>query len=125
MPGAGPGDTPGVSTPSDPTPVAITTEGADARAALSGEFDMNATFTVEPALERALDDPALERLTVDLSGLSFIDSTGMGVLLRLQGETTARGVELVVVPGPPEVQRVFYSAGLLDTLPFVPGDGAG
>jgi anti-anti-sigma factor len=121
MPGAGPGETSGVSTPSDSTPVAITTEGADARAALSGEFDMNATFTVEPALERALDDPALERLTVDLSGLSFIDSTGMGVLLRLQGETTARGVQLAVVPGPPEVQRVFDSAGLLDTLPFVPG----
>ena len=97
-------------------------EGAVARAALRGDFDMDATFTVEPALERLIDDPAPERLTVDLGGLSFIDSTGIGVLLRLQGEATARGIDLVLLPGPPEVQRVFLTAGLLEAMPFAEAD---
>jgi anti-anti-sigma factor len=114
-----------VSSAPDPAPVEITAGGAAARAALAGDFDMNATFTVEPALERALDDPALERLTIDLSNLSFIDSIGIGVLVRVQGEAAARGVDLALVPGPPEVQRVFDSAGLLETLPFVDGGAGG
>jgi anti-anti-sigma factor len=99
-------------------PFEITVDGAEARAALSGDFDMNATFTVEPALERVLDEPGLEALTVDLSELSFIDSTGMGVLVRLHSESSSRGVDLALVPGPPQVQRVFETAGLLEMLPF-------
>ena len=113
-----PGHTGAVSASSGPTPVEITVEGGEARAALSGEFDMNATFTVEPALERLLQDPGLDHVTVDLSGLEFIDSTGMGVLMRLQAETGSRGIELTLIPGPMRVQRVFETAGLLDALPF-------
>ena len=39
-------------------------------------------------------------------------------MLWLASETQARGVELAIVPGPPEVQRVFATAGLADSLPF-------
>jgi anti-anti-sigma factor len=85
---------------------------------VTGEFEMAQTFTVEPELERALEQPGLERLTVDLSGTTFIDSTGMGVILRVANDAGARGVELDIVPGPPEVQRVFETAGLADALPF-------
>ena len=85
---------------------------------VTGEFEMARTFTVEPELERALAKPGLERLTVDLSGTTFIDSTGMGVILRLASDAETRGVELDIVPGPPEVQRVFETAGLADALPF-------
>jgi anti-anti-sigma factor len=113
------GQTAVVSSSPDAPFVQISFDGPAAHAALSGEFDMNATFTVEPALERALATPGLERLTVDLSGLSFIDSTGMGVLVRVHAESTARGVELALVPGSQPVQRVFETAGLADSLPFV------
>jgi hypothetical protein len=40
------------------------------------------------------------------------------VLLRLQTEAADRGIALALVPGPPEVQRVFETAGLRDSLPF-------
>jgi anti-anti-sigma factor len=83
-----------------------------------GEFEMATTFTVEPALERAMDLPGLRRLTLDLSDVTFLDSTGLGVVLRLASDLPGRGVELRIVPGPPEVQRVFETAGLADALPF-------
>lgn len=96
----------------------VTTNGPRATAALHGEFDMAATFTVEPALERLLDEPDLEALTLDLSDLRFVDSTGIGVLVRLADETRERDIELTIAPGPPEVQRVFEASGLVDVLPF-------
>jgi anti-sigma B factor antagonist len=100
--------------------VTVNREDGRTIAALSGEFDMAATFTVEPALERAVAEPGTESLTVDLSRLSFIDSTGMGVLLRTEAEARRLGIEVRFVPGPREVQRVFEIAGLLDVLPFDP-----
>ncbi len=98
--------------------VTVTVDGKNAKAALAGAFDMAATFTVEPALEQALEEPGVSALTLDLSGLRFIDSTGVGVLFRLESEARSRGVALTIVPGPREVQRVFELAGLTDVLPF-------
>jgi len=99
-------------------PVTVTVDGERANAALAGDFDMAATFTVEPALEQALEAPGLSALTLDLSELRFIDSTGIGVLFRVEAEARARGVALSIVPGPREVQRVFEATGVSDALPF-------
>jgi anti-sigma B factor antagonist len=96
----------------------VTTDGSRATVALRGEFDMAATFTVEPALERLLDLPQLEALTLDLAAVRFIDSTGVNVVLRVHDEAQRREIALAIEPGPPEVQRVFEVAGLADVLPF-------
>jgi anti-anti-sigma factor len=98
--------------------VTVTVQGERATAQLAGDFDMAATFTVEPALERVIAEPGLSAMTLDLSDLEFIDSTGIGVLFRLEAEARSRGVALSIVPGPREVQRVFEVAGLTDALPF-------
>jgi|SRR5918995_6244257 anti-sigma B factor antagonist len=104
--------------PASSDAVNVTVAGDTAKAALSGAFDMAATFTVEPALERALEKPGVSALEVDLSRLRFIDSTGIGVLLRVEAEARERGVDLSIIPGPREVQRVFEMTGLSDALPF-------
>jgi stage II sporulation protein AA (anti-sigma F factor antagonist) len=91
-----------------------------ATAVLIGEFDMAATFTAEPALERAVETPGLQSFTLDLSGLTFIDSLGLGVVIRLASELEARGIALRVLPGPPAVQRIFAAAGMAEALPFEP-----
>lgn len=98
--------------------VDVTMEAGRATAVLRGEFDMQATFNVEPRFEDLLEEPALETLQIDLSRLEFIDSTGIGVLLRVTDETRRRDVDLEIVPGPREVHRVFEVAGLADALPF-------
>ncbi len=96
----------------------VTVRGDTTTAAVAGDFDMQATFTVEPALEDALERPGLSTLEVDLSRLRFIDSTGIGVLLRVESEARQRDIALRIVPAPPEVQRVFEVTGLSDALPF-------
>ena len=98
----------------------VTTSDDEVSAVLTGEFDMPATFTAEPALEEASERPGLRSFTLDLTGLTFIDSLGLGVVIRLAGELEARGVPMRILPGPPPVQRVFTSAGLTHALPFEP-----
>ena len=89
-------------------------------AVIVGDFDMPATFAAEPALERAMRTPGLRRVTLDLSELTFIDSLGLGVVLRLASELDVRGIALRILPGPPPVQRVFATAGMAHALPFEP-----
>jgi anti-sigma B factor antagonist len=92
--------------------------------ALSGEFDMAGTFTVEPALERVLQMPGLDLVTLDLSAVTFIDSVGLGVVIRFAREFQARAIALRIIPGRREVQRVFESTGMADALPFERGRAA-
>ena len=85
---------------------------------LSGEFAMEATFTIEPALERVLTLPSIDRVVLDLSALSFIDSVGMGVVIRFAHELQARAIPLRIIPASPVVHRVFELTGVADALPF-------
>jgi anti-anti-sigma factor len=103
------------------TPVSVSVGEETATVAVHGDFDMAATFTVEPAVEAALQQPGLRAITLDLSGLSFIDSTGMNVIVKLETEARANDIALAIVPAPRHVQRVFEVSGLGDTLPFRPG----
>jgi anti-sigma B factor antagonist len=54
-------------------------------------------------------------IVVDLRGTSFIDSTGLHLLLRQTARTDAR---ITVIDGPPVVSRVFDLAGVRDALRF-------
>lgn len=56
---------------------------------------------------------------LDLSQLTFIDSSGIHVVLELQKRSTHQMIRLVIVPGPRAVQRPFEILGLADVLPFL------
>jgi anti-anti-sigma factor len=83
-----------------------------------GEFDMTGVLRVEPELGRLLESHALRSLLLDLSGLDFIDSTGLGVIIDLDQRARQGEFELSIVPGPRHVQRVFEVTMLSESLPF-------
>lgn len=88
-----------------------------ARLVLGGELDMAARFQAEQALDQLLAEP-VEQLVVDLGEVTFVDSTGMGLVLELHDRARSEGFKLRLLRGPDEVQRVFELAGVADVLPF-------
>ena len=50
-------------------------------------------------------------IVVDLRGVSFIDSRGLGVLLVLRNDAKREGHELTLIPGSRRVQLVFALTG--------------
>ena len=88
-----------------------------ARLVLGGELDMAARFQAEQALDRLLAEP-VEQLVVDLGEVTFVDSTGMGLVLEVHDRARSEGFKLRLLRGPDEVQRVFELAGVADGLPF-------
>jgi len=87
---------------------------------LVGELDLLVVPLLTDALTRALGEPR-QRLIIDLSGLTFIDSSGLHALLHANERCRAAGRELTIRPGPPNVQMVFELTNTIDCLPFASG----
>jgi anti-sigma B factor antagonist len=90
----------------------------DVLLSIHGEVDLVTAPQLEAALERTRPTER-GRLIVDLRGVSFLDSTGLVLLLRHEREAAAGGRRLVVVKGPPHVQRVFDLTGMSERLTMV------
>jgi anti-anti-sigma factor len=88
----------------------------EATLVLTGELDLAGEQRLEAAIERARGSAGT--LTIDLSGLEFIDSSGLRVLVRLHNASLQEGFAYTIIPGPPQVHRTFVLCGLDETLPF-------
>jgi anti-sigma B factor antagonist len=88
---------------------------------LTGELDRVSAHTLEAAIEE-LCDAGVGGITLDLRGLSRIDSTGVAVIAFRSGACRRRGHEFALIPGPWFIQRAFALAGLTERLPFLSRD---
>jgi anti-anti-sigma factor len=74
-----------------------------------------------PVLRGKVDElraAGFKRVTLDLSGLEFMDSSGVHLTLALDAEARSDGFSLALVPGPEPVQRVFALSETIGRLPF-------
>jgi anti-sigma B factor antagonist len=94
---------------------------------VEGELDLASAERLERELTRVEATDVLS-IILDLSGLTFIDSTGVRLLLSANARSRADSDRLALLRGPAAVQRVFQLTGILDRLPFAddrahrPGD---
>ncbi|MDE9367799.1 STAS domain-containing protein [Luteipulveratus sp. YIM 133132] len=82
-----------------------------------GEVDMYTAPMLRDALNEAIDSGA-RRLVLDLGGVPFMDSVGLGVLVgrHKQLETVGGGLQLVAVSEP--LMRVMRITGLKTVFVF-------
>ncbi|GAA2787402.1 hypothetical protein GCM10010441_10590 [Kitasatospora paracochleata] len=77
---------------------------------LDGEIDQDQRAALENALEEAVE-ACPPRLVVDLSGLTFCDSTGLNALLRTRLAAHAADIDLVIAAPPAQVRRLLDITG--------------
>jgi len=85
---------------------------------LEGELDIAAVGEIEPELER-LERGDLPLLVLDLRGVTFLDSSGIRMILAADARAREQSRRLVLVPGPDAVHRVFELALLDRRLEFI------
>ena len=99
-------------------PVICTQEDRALTAAISGELDHHGAKTVMEELERRIDASFPRRLTLDLGGLTFADSSGIAVLLRVWRQMDRLGGTMRVIRTPAQADKVFRAAGLQRLITF-------
>ena len=86
-----------------------------------GELDLATVETLRAALDGVEN---AGRLVLDLRGLSFIDSTGLRLLVALHQRAQRDGFQLTLVAPAAPADKAIQVSGLDQVLPFVAADDA-
>jgi anti-anti-sigma factor len=86
--------------------------------ALMGELDLSSVAKVQEELRR-IEAKSPATVVVDLSKLSFLDSTGLRCIVTADERAREQGRRIVIVRGPDAVQRVFTITRLEERLEIV------
>jgi anti-anti-sigma factor len=103
------------------TTLAVTTEGLGPDAVLvtlEGELAFGQALTFEETMRR-IEARGAACVVVDLRALSFIDSSGVGMLLAARRRGARADRRIVIVQGGPTVRRLIAIAGLADAFEIV------
>ena len=84
---------------------------------LEGEIDLHSAPSLKEALIEVGTAPSA-RVALDLNGVSFLDSTGIGALVGAFKRTRQGQGQIAFFGARPRVKRVFQIAGLWNALPF-------
>lgn len=95
--------------------IAVSERGPVTTVGLEGEWGLAEKEATREAFRRALAREP-DRLILDLSRLSFIDSTGIHTMVELVRRAADLGVRLTIVPGARAVQRIFEICQLAERL---------
>ena len=93
-------------------------KGADLSVSLEGELDLASSKRLEEELLK-LEDEAPAMITLDLSGVTFIDSTGLSTLINADGRARKADRRLQIVAGSGAARRILRTVGLLERLDVV------
>ena len=88
-----------------------------------GEIHMSTAPNFSKGLSHAIDS-GHRSIVLDLSGVEFIDSTGLSVLLNGLRQVTALGGRMALVCANPTVLRLFEITSLDQTFDIFSGRGA-
>jgi anti-anti-sigma factor len=106
---------------SGPLSVRETSEGGVHRLTPIGELDLATAPLLESAFDAAFTDDDVEMIVVDLTELSFMDSTGVHLLIRMH-RACADADRLRVINGSRAVERMLNLTGIRAQLPVISSD---
>ena len=123
VPRRGGGQCAPASAPPEHVQVRVEQHATVAFVRIAGELDLEAVETVEAALEHAIDG-VTDHVVFDLRKISFMDLSGLRVLLKTDARARRESFAVHVVPPPPPVARIFTltkAGGRLAMLRDEPG----
>ncbi|HKH22620.1 MAG TPA: STAS domain-containing protein [Solirubrobacterales bacterium] len=91
------------------------TAGSSALITIRGDLDLQVVDQVTEALARVESDEP-ELLAIDLSGLSFMDSSGMGVIAAACIRASDAGRRFAIVIPPAGVRQAFERTKLSEVI---------
>lgn len=89
----------------------------------SGELDFASADGLLAAVQAAVSQPGASVLRLDLGGITFIDSVGIGALIKVREIASERGRELDMSGSSAAVQQVLRLTGLAEIFGLEPEAG--
>ncbi|MEL7609983.1 MAG: anti-sigma factor antagonist [Bacillota bacterium] len=91
--------------------------------ALSGELDHHSAEIIRAQIDALLIDPGIRELILDMKNVTFMDSSGLGVILGRYRKMAERGGNVGIRNASASVDRVLRMSGLYSLVQRVGGVG--
>lgn len=85
---------------------------------LQGELDHHTAEQLRSKVDEVLQDTRIRHIVLSLSDLSFMDSSGIGVILGRYKQISAREGDMYVCSINPTIYRIFEMSGLFKVIKF-------
>lgn len=99
-------------------PVTFESSAGNLTVLVSGEVDHHSAGDLMRRVQRTLEEQLPGSVIFDLSGVTFMDSSGIALLLRVYRTAARSGARLTVRSVPPQAGRVLQAAGLQRLIRF-------
>lgn len=86
---------------------------------LKGELDHHTAENLRNKVTDAIEKNSIHHIVLNLEELSFMDSSGLGVILGRYKQIQSQGGEMVVCSISPAVKRLFDMSGLFKIIRLV------
>jgi stage II sporulation protein AA (anti-sigma F factor antagonist) len=85
-------------------------------AKLTGELDHHTAPNLRDALDREISLNNTVNIVLDFDGVTFMDSSGIGVIVGRYKQISARGGKVMVIRVKPQVDKILEISGLKKIL---------
>lgn len=98
--------------------VEITAKGEILTAKLTGELDHHVAAEIRSDIDERLYTLRPKKLVLELSGVDFMDSSGLGLILGRYAKAAEIGCQLTVRNPTPRIKRLLEISGMSGTIPM-------
>ncbi len=88
----------------------------------AGELDLGVADRFRRALDETIEKGQTKNLVINLTKVSFVDSSGLGVLLGRYNRLSKKGGRVFIVAPQPQVRKVLDLSGLLRIMNEYPNE---
>lgn len=86
---------------------------------LCGEIDESCAAFVRGKLDSLFENPDISKVVLDFSAVSFMDSTGIGMLIGRYKVLKAKGVPILLSSPSSVVDKILSLSGIYEIMPKI------
>ena len=79
---------------------------------IKGEMDMVVAERLRREIDQKIDSGRIGNLVINLEGVTFIDSSGLGVLIGRYKKVVSTGGKMYIVGARPSVRKILMFSGI-------------
>ncbi|MEN6463441.1 MAG: anti-sigma F factor antagonist [Syntrophomonas sp.] len=85
---------------------------------IKGELDMLVAEELRTEIDNRLDNQQVHNLIINLEKVTFIDSSGLGVIIGRYKKISAGSGKMYIVGAKPAVEKILFFSGLNKLIPM-------
>ncbi|HHU42918.1 MAG: STAS domain-containing protein [Bacillota bacterium] len=86
---------------------------------LRGDLDHYKASDLKNQLNKYADMPKIKRMVLDMKGMDFMDSAGVGLIMGLYKKLKNKNKQLYFFSPSPQIDKVLRVSGLYSIIPLI------